>query len=153
MYIYICIFLERERERERENIICLPVYLSTYCLFAHLHVLYLCTFLPTYLPTFSLYQLFPCEILGPPTEGPGAARRGATAAAVGPGAARRRAWGALHREGHRRRRGARGRPPRGLGRPHRLGPPPPPPSRGGGEGSFYALNIGALRLEYQISLP
>ena len=32
---------------------------------------------------------------GPPAEGPGAARRGASAAAaVGPGAARRGAWGA-----------------------------------------------------------
>ena len=53
----------------------------------------------------------------------------ATAAAdVGPGAARGEAWAARTALGHRRRRrGARGRPPRGLGRPHRLGPSPPPP--------------------------
>ena len=40
-------------------------------------------------------------------------------------------WGRPPR-GYRRRRGARGRPPRGLGRPHRLGPPPPPPWGPGG---------------------
>ena len=40
--------------------------------------------------------------------GPGAARRGATAAAVGRGAVRRGVWGARTALGHRRRRGARG---------------------------------------------
>ena len=79
-----------------------------------------------------------------PAEGPGAARRGATAA-VGPGAVHRGA--------------------RGGSRLHRLGPPPPPPwgtgpsavgPAGGGRGRYIgltALNIGSLCHEYRISMP
>ena len=54
----------------------------------------------------------------------------------------------------------RGCPPRGLGRPHRLGPPPPPAWGPGGEEKMlskyigpYASNIACLRLEYRISMP
>ena len=61
---------------------------------------------------------------GPPAEGPGAARRGATAAAVGPGAARRGSRGVG-------RRGARGGPGGGGGQLGRAGEGR---GRGGGGG-------------------